>query len=162
MGDELSFRLTERAERIRTQARALLDTHGLRDWEFGFNSNVRRAGVCFYPHRGQPGRVELSVHFVERNSDAEVLDTLLHELAHALVGPGHGHDAVWRKKCRDLGARPDACYGAEVEMPKGRWRATCPGCAAVYDRHRRPNRSRVWYCRPCGPTRGPLMWFAKA
>ena len=152
------FRLTERAARIREQARTLLDSHGLTAWEFGFNANVRRAGVCFYPHNGEPGRVELSVHFAGRNTDAEVLDTLLHELAHALVGPGHGHDAVWRAKCRQLGARPDACYGEDVLMPRGRWRAECPSCATAFDRHRRPPHADGWHCRPCGPERGKLVW----
>ena len=155
---EVPFRLSERAAGIREAARALFNAHGLTGWEFGFNSNVRRAGVCFYPHRGEPGRIELSVHFAEKNTDAEVRDTLLHELAHALVGPGHGHDAVWRAKCRQIGAKPEACYGDEVEMPRGRWRAVCAGCTSEYDRHRRPARTDGWYCRPCGRDRGKLVW----
>lgn len=158
MTAEPPFRLTERAARVRELARALLDLHGLGAWDFGFNSNVRRAGVCFYPHRGEPGRVELSVHFAARNTDDEVRDTLLHEIAHALVGPGHGHDAVWKAKCREIGAKPEACYGDEVEMPRGRWRATCPGCARQFDRHRRPKRATGWFCRPCGPTSGAIRW----
>lgn len=152
------FRLSERAAHIRAEARQLLDSHGLSDWEFGFNANVRRAGVCFYPYRGEPGRIELSVHFAEKNSDKEVRDTLLHELAHALVGPGHGHDAVWRAKCRVIGAPTEACYGDEVEMPRGRWRAVCGCCAREFDRHRRPARADGWYCRPCGTDRGKLVW----
>lgn len=155
---EVPFRLTERAARMREQARELLDSHGLSAWEFGFNANVSRAGVCFYPHAREPGRIELSVHFAAKNPDAEVLDTLLHEIAHALVGARHGHDAVWRAKCRELGARPEACYGDEVTMPRGRWRAACPTCAAEYDRHRRPPRADGWFCRPCGPNRGRLLW----
>jgi predicted SprT family Zn-dependent metalloprotease len=154
----IPFRLTERAAGIRDLARNLMDRHGLAAWEFGFNTNVRRAGVCFYPHRGQPGRIELSTHFAERNPDEEVLDTILHEIAHAMVGPGHGHDAAWRAKCREVGARPEARYGEDVEMPRGRWRATCPGCATEFDRHRRPKRAAGWFCRPCGPAAGKLAW----
>jgi predicted SprT family Zn-dependent metalloprotease len=152
------FRLTVRAASIRELARSLLDKHGLTAWEFGFNANVRRAGVCFYPHAGEPGRIELSIHFAERNTDDEVRDTILHEIAHALVGPGHGHDAVWRAKCLQVGAKPEACYGEEIEMPRGRWRAQCPTCKAQYDRHRRPARMTGWSCRPCGPTAGKLQW----
>jgi predicted SprT family Zn-dependent metalloprotease len=155
---EPPFRLTDRAALIRASARALLDYHGLSAWEFGFNSNVRRAGVCFYPHGGEPGRIELSVHFAAHNSDDEIRDTLLHETAHALVGPGHGHDEAWKAKCREIGARPEACYGDDVEMPRGRWRATCPGCDTNFDRHRRPPRPNGWFCRSCGPKSGALKW----
>lgn len=32
---------------------------------------------------------------------------LLHEIAHALVRPGHGHDQVWKDKALQIGCRPD-------------------------------------------------------
>ena len=158
MQDRIPFRLSERAAKLREEARELMDRHGLRDWEFGINTNVRRAGVCHYPNRSSRGRIELSAHFAERNTDEAVRDTLLHEIAHALVGPRHGHDAVWRAKCVEIGARPERCYGEEVDMPKGPWRAVCPSCETEYDRHRRPANAPRWYCRPCGIGRGPLAW----
>lgn len=142
----------------RAAAARLMAEFGLGGWQFGFNSNVRRAGVCRYPTPTRPGRIELSRHFVARNAPAEVLDTILHELAHALVGPRHGHDAVWKAKCVEIGAKPERCYGEQVEMPKGRWRAVCPGCQKAFDRHRRPPRATGWYCKPCGKDRGPLTW----
>jgi len=142
----------------RELARRLMAAHGLTAWAFAFNTNVRRAGVCRYPAGARPGRIELSRHFVQRNPEAEVRDTILHEIAHALIGPRHGHDAVWKAKCVEIGARPERCFGGAVEMPPGRWRATCPGCRKVYDRHRRPPRPAGWYCKPCGPGRGGLVW----
>lgn len=136
----------------------LMRGHGLDGWAFGFNRNVRRAGVCRYPTPRRPGRIELSAHFVARNGTAEVRDTILHEIAHALVGPAHGHDAVWKAKCREIGAKPERCYGEHVAMPKGRWRAECRGCNRGFDRHRRPKRLTGWYCRACGKDRGELVW----
>lgn len=144
--------------RARDTAARLMAEHGLTGWQFGFNGNVRRAGVCKYPTNTRPGRIELSKHFVLRNDWPEVMDTILHELAHALVGPGHGHDAVWKAKCVRLGAKPERCYGEKIETPKGRWRAACPGCQKVYDRHRRPKQVTGWFCRPCGKARGSLVW----
>lgn len=136
----------------------LMARHGLAGWQFGFNRNVRRAGVCRYASGKRPGRIELSVHFVGHNSWDEILDTILHEIAHALVGPEHGHDAAWKAKCVELGARPERCYGDHVRMPPGRWRAACPACRRVFDRHRRPKRLTGWYCKRCGKERGSLQW----
>jgi predicted SprT family Zn-dependent metalloprotease len=158
MDKKVPFRLTERARQLREKARQLMLKHGLDAWEFGINTNVRRAGVCYFPNNSGAGRIEISAHFAERNSDEELQDTLLHEIAHALVGPRHGHDAVWQAKCIEIGARPERCYGDHVEMPKGRWRAICPSCETEYDRHRRPSKLRGWYCRTCGIKRGILAW----
>jgi predicted SprT family Zn-dependent metalloprotease len=142
----------------RELAVALMRDHGLDGWSFAFNRNVRRAGVCRYATAKRPGRIELSVHFVARNPAAEVRDTILHEIAHALVGAKHGHDDTWKAKCREIGAKPERTYGEHVAMPKGRWRAECPGCRKGYDRHRRPKRLTGWYCRSCGQDRGALVW----
>ena len=41
-------------------------------------------------------QVELSISFVRRATWSDIRDTLLHEIAHAIVGPGHKHVAVWQ------------------------------------------------------------------
>lgn len=151
--------VTDKSLRARALAVQLMGQHGLHGWQFAFNDNVRRAGVCRYPHLGQPGRIELSVHYCERNGEAEVRDTILHEIAHALVGRGHGHGKVWKAKCVEIGARPERCYdSAKVDMPKGKWRATCPGCGQKFHKHRRPRTLTGWNCRKCGKEKGQITW----
>ena len=54
-------------------------------------------------------QVELSVSFVLRATWSDVRDTILHEIAHAIVGPGHGHDAVWQTAERRIGCTPKRC-----------------------------------------------------
>lgn len=138
-------------------ARQLLDQHGLTGWKFAYDRAKRRAGCC--KHRTQT--VSLSINFVIRNNDDEIKDTLLHEIAHALAGPGHGHDAYWKNICRKIGAKPVRCYDSnEVSMPKGRYKAVCGGCQKVFHRHRRPKRSGFRYCPACGPERGLLCFRA--
>jgi predicted SprT family Zn-dependent metalloprotease len=142
----------KRLSAVRRFALELLGRHVLPGWSFGFNRRKRSLGLCFHHRKA----VELSVHLVERNGPEEVLDTLLHEIAHALVGPGHGHDAVWRRKCVEVGARPKRC--GDADMPEGPWRAQCPRCGKRYDRHRKPKRLKSWFCPSCGPVLGGLAW----
>jgi predicted SprT family Zn-dependent metalloprotease len=154
-----TFTTTSRVAWAGQKALELMARHGLFGWEFAFNKNVRRAGVCFHPRSDRPGRIGLSVHYCERNSEVDILDVILHEIAHALVGPGHGHGEAWKAKCREIGARPQRCYdGDRIDMPRGAWRATCPSCQQVYDRHRRPKSLAGWHCRRCGRARGVLTW----
>ena len=54
-------------------------------------------------------QVELSVSFVLRATWSEIRDTLLHEIAHAIVGPGHGHDALWQTAARRIGCTEKRC-----------------------------------------------------
>src|SRR5262249_2472181 len=87
--------LITRAAEIRALANEMLALYGLPDWTFRFNRRKTEMGLCFYG----PQRIELSLHFATRNSEEAIRQTLLHEIAHALAGPGHGHDAVWKQKC---------------------------------------------------------------
>lgn len=133
---------------------SVMQVFGLKDWSFSFNKRVRSLGLCRYRLR----RIELSAHLVRAGELPEIRLVLLHEVAHALVGPGHGHDATWRAKAVEVGARPERCSRAEIAMPAGRWAATCGGCNAVFRRHRRPKRLAGWHCRRCGRERGRLAW----
>jgi predicted SprT family Zn-dependent metalloprotease len=137
---------------VQEYALEVMGSFGLVDWSFGWDRARRRMGFCVHSRK----RITLSRHFVARNSPDEIRDTVLHEIAHALVGPKHGHDAVWKAMCREVGCKPERCGVAD--MPEGRWRADCGCCGAKYRRHRRPRRIVGWFCRRCGKERGKLVW----
>ena len=59
-------------------------------WRFGFDLAPARGGICRYATK----QITLSVSYCLKASKQEVIDVLLHEIAHAIVGPGHGHDAT--------------------------------------------------------------------
>lgn len=145
--------LAQRLQEVHQLASALLTRHGLADWKFSFNRSKTQLGLCLFG----PKLIQVSVHFVARNGADLIRDTLLHEIAHALVGLGHGHDGVWKAKCREIGARPERlCF--EADMPAGRWQAQCGGCGMVHHKHRRPRHLHGWFCRHCGRERGRLTW----
>ncbi|GAA1173059.1 hypothetical protein GCM10009584_12590 [Ornithinimicrobium humiphilum] len=123
-------------------ARALMDEHGLHDWTFAFDRARVRAGACHFADR----RITVSRALAAVQEEAEVRETILHEIAHALVGPRHGHDQVWRAKARAIGATGERCYSAEEPVVPGRWQGRCVAGHVVH-RHRRPQ--RLLLCARC-------------
>jgi predicted SprT family Zn-dependent metalloprotease len=152
-GSVLAGSLTSRALRIRQIANEMLTLYGLEDWTFTYNRRKTEMGLCLY----SPKRIELSQYFIELNGDEAVRETLLHEIAHALVGPGHGHDLFWKQQCLKIGAKPERlCHS--VSMPEGRWGAQCGYCGMLHYKHRKPKHMVGWFCSRCGRERGRLTW----
>ena len=87
-------------------AASLMAAHGLDGWNVKLDHARRRAGQCDYRKR----EISLSRHYVRHAEESHIRDTILHEIAHALVGPRHGHDAVWRRKAREIGCTATRCH----------------------------------------------------
>lgn len=131
----------DRLHAIAMRARGLLTRHRLDGWSFAFDHAKRRGGACHYGRKA----ISLSLGFAEAASDAEVEDTILHEIAHALVGRRHNHDAIWQAKARAIGCTAERCHA--VEFTPHPLTARCVnGCFAI-GRHRRRRNMR---CRRCG------------
>jgi predicted SprT family Zn-dependent metalloprotease len=135
----------------RKMADELMIKHGLignfKDWRFRFDNAKRRFGCCHYSTR----EITLSKSLVLLNSEANVRNTILHEIAHALT-PGHGHDSVWRRKAMEIGCTGDRCYKSkDVVTPQSKYVAKCVGCGNTYKKHRRPKVS--YSCTPCSGSR---------
>ncbi|MCY3793749.1 MAG: SprT-like domain-containing protein, partial [Gammaproteobacteria bacterium] len=90
-----------------------------RNWCFGFDLAPSRAGACKYEER----RIDLSVSFCLRASRAEIIDTILHEIAHAIVGKAHNHDAVWAAKALEIGCTGERTHAVRHTAP--RWVGEC-------------------------------------
>lgn len=127
-----------------TLATGLVAEHGLDDWTVSFDAAKRRAGVCRFETRV----IGLSGPLTRIHDETEVRDTVLHEIAHALVGPRHGHDAVWARTARAIGGSALRCLPADAPRVQAPWVGVCVAGHMV-ERHRRPE--RVMACRSCGP-----------
>ncbi len=128
--------------RAARMARETMDEHGLDGWTFAFDRARVRAGACHFRDR----RITLSRAITAAQDEAEVQETVLHEVAHALVGPRHGHDAVWRRTARSIGATGERCYSVDQPVVPGRWQGRCAAGHVVH-RHRRPE--RLLLCARC-------------
>lgn len=130
---------------------------GLEGFTFEWDRSVRRAGCCH--HRTKT--ISLSYHYVNANladNPDDVRDTVLHEIAHALAGPGEGHGQVRKDICVRIGARPVRCYDSQrIVMPKGKYIGKCPNCKKDFSRHRKP-RAGVRWCIACGPEKGIFQY----
>lgn len=121
-----------------TLAKNLIKEHGLVLWSFEFDNSKRRFGCCFHGRN----RITLSKSLVLLNDEARVRNTILHEIAHALVGVGHGHDAVWKSIAIQIGCDGNRCYSTkEVETPEAKYQAVCGKCNHIHKRHRQPRKS---------------------
>lgn len=117
-------------------------------WKAQMDNAKSRFGYC------APGDkvISLSRPLSEINPREEVLDTILHEIAHALAymkhGEGCGHDERWKDICRKIGARPEACFdGEDVKMPDAPWVLVHSETGEVFDGfQRKPSSdySEVW------------------
>jgi predicted SprT family Zn-dependent metalloprotease len=121
-------------------------------WTFTFNNATRCFGICQVGFKAgvRFRRIGLSRSLTRLNTEAHVLDTILHEVAHALVGVEANHGPLWQARARLLGATPEACYEAkEVRMPY-RWEGVCTKCQTVRARVMRP-RKTIQSCGKCSP-----------
>lgn len=87
--------------KAKTIAEDMMKYHGLykNGWTFKFDRAVRRLGVCKYKVK----QISLSEKLTAINHEESVFDTILHEIAHALLGSGYGHSMAWKKKAQEIG-----------------------------------------------------------
>lgn len=87
----------------------------LTSYSLHFNHSRRQLGVCDYRRR----QIRLSLPILNDNALAVQMDTLLHEVAHALAFHLHherGHGRPWKHWANLLGAVPNARCDAPLKI----------------------------------------------
>lgn len=126
----------------------LCKTYGVPEgWTLRIDSAAkRRLGQCRFSSR----QVGLSQYFLHHAEWHEVENTIRHELAHVLVGPGHGHNHIWKAKARALGALPVACRNLPASaLPQPQWVGKCQDCGREWKRHKLTERTKRGVCPSC-------------
>lgn len=99
---------------------------------------VRRLGSFRCPKQGSDVPLRITINGRLLTEEAQFWDTVRHEYAHAVVylrhpGQRHGHDAVWKAVCHQVGCSPDrlAAHTEETSAAlkaQAKYRVHCRSC----------------------------------
>lgn len=145
-------------DEAQTWALLMMEEHGLleRGWQMQWDRARTRSGQCRFGTRV----ISLSRYIAESDDEADFMDTVAHEVAHALVGPSHGHDAVWRATAIQLGGSGARCRASRFD-PRAPWHGTCPH-GVRFHLYRTPARSYACLCVPGSSTLDRIVWAPAA
>tara|TARA_R100000656_G_C3921707_1_gene123011 strand:+ start:79 stop:573 length:495 start_codon:yes stop_codon:yes gene_type:complete len=123
-------------------ARELMEKHKLDGWKLKFDESKSHLGQCRYSEKS----IYLSILYTEINNYKIIRNVILHEIAHALAGSGHGHNRIWRTIARSIGCTGERCTNG-AERPRGKWTRHCNNCKFEYQSDRRTSKVRA--CGKC-------------
>jgi hypothetical protein len=85
----------------RTKAIKAMTDYGLieKGWTFEFDRATSRLGQTNFSKK----RITVSKHFTDAATEEEFDQTMIHELAHALLPVSAKHGALWKAKARSMG-----------------------------------------------------------
>jgi len=114
----------------------MLKEHGVTNYAVKISNTRRSIGRCIKSRKRGSVLIELSGFFWDHLSEEGALDTIKHEVAHAIAPHGAGHNRVWKAIATKLGARPDVKSGdwkfkpgaRESFVAKRKYRLTCRVC----------------------------------
>lgn len=131
--------------RVQVWADALIRLHlDPAEWRFTFDYAKTRFGLCDHSRK----QISVSRYLAVNADDDEVHQVLLHEVAHAIVGPRAGHGAEWKRVAREIGYIGGRTHSSPAATEKARWLGVCPAGHEII-RFRRPNKSTS--CATCSP-----------
>lgn len=120
----------KRAHKIATD----LLNYYVSSYTFGFDKAQRRFGYCV--SRDNHAFLSFSKTLTELNSEEQFIDTVLHEIAHALTPKAH-HGREWKHVAIAIGCNGSRCYSGEVVQAPAKFVGKCPVCPKTIHRLRR-------------------------
>lgn len=114
---------------------------GIRRWKFTWGTSRTQFGRVDLRRR----TIILSSLYVSINSKARVRETILHEIAHAIAGYGHG--PTWKEAAKRVGCEPKACFTDKSTVIPYKYKTVC----RVHGRVGQANTRWQMSCSRCSP-----------
>jgi predicted SprT family Zn-dependent metalloprotease len=136
--------LAQRWSFFQELAASEMEWHGLtrQSWTVKYDHARARAGQC--RHRAKI--LSFSRNLIVRGSPADMRNTLLHEIAHALAGLKHGHNRTWRDIALQIGCDGKRCH--DIELAPAKWIYRCSAGCWQAKRFKRSHLNAT--CKMCG------------
>lgn len=118
----------------------LMVENGLGDWHIDLKDVTSYHAQTMY----KPKKITYSVRSLTVMNKEQLVGITYHEIAHALVGGGHGHGRVFKNMYRVISGN-DNYAGFSTKLNVRKYLFTCPNCenTSTY------NDQNERYCRAC-------------
>lgn len=149
-----------------TSALVVLRQYGLNDWTVRASREKNTAGRCYYSRK----QITLSKHWTEALTEEEVMETIIHEVAHALAGYEAGHGAEWKRIYMSMGGNGESRIINPSARVASKYVGKCPG-GHITNAERHAISSNMteqnFYCKKCmneglSLREAALNWYERA
>ena len=90
-------KIQERLKLVESLTIGLMTLHGVSHFKFRFSGARRRWGSC------SSNTISVSINHALNSDIKDIKNTILHEIAHAIVGIRAVHREEWQNKAKELG-----------------------------------------------------------
>ncbi len=118
----------------------LMTKHGLGHWKMKLVNRKRNIAQTDYMENS----IIFNQRFIRVSTEEQFVGIALHEIAHALVGIGHGHDGVFKQMCSKISPNNDY-VNSRTTVLIGDYTLTCPSCGSQGS----VNKDNDRYCSAC-------------
>jgi len=70
-----------------------------KNWKIDYKNVISYYGKCFFKSK----KIIINKNLLERGKKQDIIDTTLHEIAHAMLPPRILHGNKWKIVCRNIG-----------------------------------------------------------
>ena len=101
----------------------------LKKYRLVYGKAKNTLGTCYWIKKF----IRISKYHLEKSSKNAMVDTLLHEIAHAISyerDKNTGHNYKWKQVCKEIGAEPSR-LASDYHIPQSyeyKYVAVCPNC----------------------------------